>query len=98
LETALGAVTAPGPGQITLTENYSQSWQAISQGVRLERSQSEFGLPQFKVVKGGEVVFLHDGTVRRAWLSLFVITLTTVIIMALPAGRRRREMSDREVS
>jgi GT2 family glycosyltransferase len=98
LETLLGAVTAPGPGTITLTENYSQSWQALQNGIRLERSQSEFGLPQFKVIEPGDVVFLHDGTIRRAWLSIFVITLVTTIVMALPAGRRRRELSDSEVS
>ena len=98
LEMALGAVTAPGPGTITLTENYSQGWQALSSGVRLERSQSEYGLPQFKVFAGGEIVFLHDGTTRRAWLSLFLIALVTSIVMALPAGRRRRELSDREVA
>ncbi len=98
LETTLGAVIAPGPGTVTLTENYSQSWQAIHNGVRLERSQSDFGLPTFKVFEAGEIVFLHDGTIRRAWLSLFLITLVTTIVMALPAGRRRRELSDREVS
>ncbi len=98
LDSSLGAVTAPGPGTITLTENYSQSWQALAKGVRLERSQNEFGLPQFKITEGGEVVFLHDGTARRAWLSLFLISLVTVIVMSLPAGRRRREMSDREVA
>lgn len=98
LETALGAVTAPGPGTITLTENYSQSWQALHDGIRLERSQNEFGLPQFKVFEPGEVVFLHDGTIRRTWLSIFLITLVTSIVMALPAGRRRRELSDSEVS
>ncbi len=98
LETTLGAVIAPGPGTITLTENYSQSWQALHDGIRLERSQSEFGLPQFKVFEAGEVVFLHDGSIRRAWLSIFLITLVTSIVMALPAGRRRRELSDSEVS
>lgn len=98
LPIALGAVTAPGPGTITLTENYSQGWQALADGVRLERTQSEFGLPQFKVFNGGEVVFLHDGTSRRAWLSLFLIALVTSIVMALPAGRKRRELSDSEVS
>jgi hypothetical protein len=98
LETTLGAVIAPGPGTVTLTENYSQSWQAIHNGVRLVRSQSDFGLPTFKVFEAGEIVFLHDGTIRRAWLSLFLITLVTTIVMALPAGRRRRELSDREVS
>ena len=98
LESVLGAVTAPGPGAVTLTENYSQSWQAIYNGIRLERSVSAFGLPSFKVLEAGEIVFLHDGTIRRAWLSLFLITLVTSIVMALPAGRRRRELSDREVS
>jgi len=98
LPVALGAVTAPGPGTITLTENYSQGWQALANGVRLQRSESEFGLPQFKVFTGGEVVFLHDGTSRRAWLSLFLIALVTSIVMALPAGRKRRELSDSEVS
>lgn len=98
LESILGGVIAPGPGTVTLTENYSQSWQAIHNGIRLERSQSEFGLPSFKVFEAGEIVFLHDGTIRRAWLSLFLITLITTIVMALPAGRRRRELSDSEVS
>ena len=98
LDSSLGAVTAPGPGTITLTEHYSQSWQALANGIRLERSQNEYGLPQFKITEGGEVIFLHDGTARRAWLSLFLITFVTAIVMALPAGRRRREMSDREVS
>ncbi|CAN2216174.1 Glycosyltransferase like family 2 [Candidatus Nanopelagicaceae bacterium] len=98
LPIALGAVTAPGPGTITLTENYSQGWQALADGVRLERNQSEFGLPEFKVFNAGEVVFLHDGTSRRAWLSIFLIALVTSIVMALPAGRKRRELSDSEVS
>jgi GT2 family glycosyltransferase len=98
LGTSLGALTVPGPGTITLTENYSQSWQALSNGVRLERSVSEFGLPQFRTIEGGEVVFLHDGTSRRAWLSLVLIALITSIVMALPAGRRRRELADSEVS
>lgn len=94
----LGAVTAPGAGTITLTENYSQGWQALAKGVRLERSENQYGLPEFKVFEAGEIDFLHDGTSRRAWLSLFLIALVTSIVMALPAGRRRRELSDREVS
>ncbi len=98
LTSALGAVTAPGPGMVTITENFSSSWRALSQGVRLERVDNPNGLPQFKVNEGGEIVFLHDGTIHRAWVSLFLIFLGTSIVMALPAGRRRREMSDREVS
>jgi hypothetical protein len=98
LAVELGAVKAPGPGTLTLTENYSQGWQALSGGVRLERSESKYGLPQFKVFEAGEVIFLHDGTSRRAWLSLFLIALVTSIVMALPAGRRRRELADSEVA
>jgi hypothetical protein len=98
LPVELGAVMAPGAGTLTLTENYSQGWQALAGGVRLERSESEYGLPQFKIFEAGEVIFLHDGTSRRAWLSIFLIALVTSIVMALPAGRKRRELADREVS
>lgn len=98
LEGTMGSTVAPGPGIITLTENYSSSWQALAQGVQLERSRSELGLPQFKVLAPGEIIFIHDGTIHRAWLSLFIIVLVTSIVMALPSGRRRREMLDRELS
>lgn len=98
LAVELGAVKTPGAGTLTLTENYSQGWQALADGVRLDRSENEYGLPQFKVFQAGEVIFLHDGTSRRAWLSLFLIALVTTIVMALPAGRKRRELADREVS
>ena len=98
LDTSLGSAIAPGPGTITLTENFSSSWQALFNGVPLERSSNEFGLPQFKVLEAGEIDFLHDGTGRRAWISIFLIVLVTSIVMALPSGRRRREMLDREVS
>jgi GT2 family glycosyltransferase len=98
LDSAQGSVKAPGFGTITLTENFSGSWQALAEGVQLERSTNEYGLPQFKVLEAGEINFLHDGTGRRAWISLFLIILVTSIVMALPSGRRRREMLDRELA
>jgi hypothetical protein len=98
LDSVQGSVTAPGFGTITLTENFSGSWQALAEGVQLERSTNEYGLPQFKVLEAGEINFLHDGTGRRAWISLFLIVLVTSIVMALPSGRRRREMLDRELA
>jgi hypothetical protein len=98
LDSALGTVNAPGFGTITLTENFSNSWQALAEGVQLERSANQYGLPQFKVLEAGEINFLHDGTGRRAWISLFLIALVTSVVMALPSGRRRREMLDRELS
>jgi hypothetical protein len=98
LESTQGSVKAPGFGTITLTENFSNSWQALSEGVRLERLTNEYGLPQFKVLQAGEIDFLHDGTGRRAWISFFLIVLVTSIVMALPSGRRRREMLDQELA
>ena len=98
LESTQGSVMAPGFGTITLTENFSNSWQALSEGVLLERSTNEYGLPQFKVLQAGEIDFLHDGTGRRAWISFFLIVLVISIVMALPSGRRRREMLDQELA
>ena len=93
-----GSVIAPGAGSLTLTDSYSQSWQALAKGSQLVRSQSQYGLPMFTVEEAGEVLILHDGTNRRAWISLFLITLVTSIVMAAPAGRRRREISESEIS
>jgi glycosyltransferase involved in cell wall biosynthesis len=98
LDTALGSAVAPGPGTITLTENFSSSWQALFEGVPLERTINDYGLPRFEVTSAGEIDFLHDGTGRRAWISFFLIVLVTSIVMALPSGRRRREMLDRELA
>jgi GT2 family glycosyltransferase len=98
LDKELGVVDAPGAGTLTLTENYSSAWQAIASGIQLDRGKSDFGLPTFKVTQAEEVFFLHDGTKRRAWISIFVIAFVTTLIMALPGGRRRREMSDQELA
>lgn len=93
-----GKIVVPRAGILTITEHYSKSWQAFQDGVRLEKVKNDLGIPEFKVSVPGDVLLLHDGTLRRAWISLFLIVLITSIVMALPSGRRRREMSDREVS
>lgn len=98
LEGTSGTVTAPSAGTITVTESFSDSWQAIAEGVQLQRSQSEFGLPQFTVTTPGEIIIIHDGAGHRAWISLFLIILISSMIMALPSGRRRREMLDKELA
>jgi hypothetical protein len=36
--------------------------------------------------------------VRRAWISFFIIVLTTMIVLALPAGRRKSQIADRELA
>jgi len=95
----IGVTTnAPGPGVITLTENYDLGWQVLQNGLKLERTENEAGLPQFKVLEAGEFTLIHDGTLRRGALSLQFVAWVILIILALPAGRRKREISEMELS
>ena len=95
----IGVTTnAPGPGVITLTENYDLGWQILQNGLKLERTENEAGLPQFKVIEAGEFTLIHDGTLRRGALSLQFLAWVVLIILALPAGRRKREISEMELS
>jgi MFS family permease len=88
----------PGPGQLVLTETFNRSWQILENGYRLDRGKNEQGLPTFTVTEAGEISLLHDGTVRRGWLSLQLIAFVVVLVMALPAGRRKREISEKELA
>ena len=88
----------PTPGVVTLTQSYSRSWYLVQDGKRLTRIQSELSLPQFSVEAAGPVLLIYDGSVRRGWISLHFIILLTVLILAAPSGRRKREISDRELS
>jgi GT2 family glycosyltransferase len=97
-EDADDRVNAPSAGTLILTESSNRSWQVLQNGYRLPRVTNELGLPTFKVTEAGEISVIHDGTVRRAWLSLQVIFLVIAIVMALPAGRRKREISERELA
>ena len=91
-------VTVPEAGVLTLTENYAQGWRAMQDGQRLTRNRSVDNLPTFEVTQPGSVTFLYDGTTRRAWVSLQTIIFITVLVLALPAGRRRREIEDSELA
>ena len=91
-------VFIPSPGTLILTETYNRSWQVLENGYRLERSKNEQGLPIFTVTEAGEISLIHDGTGRRGWLSLQLIFLVVVLVMALPAGRRKSQISDKELA
>jgi hypothetical protein len=84
----------PAPGTLTVTESYSDSWHVLQDGYRLAKIENANGLPSFEVTTGGHISVIHDGTVRRAWISFFIIILVTTVVLALPAGRRRREIAD----
>jgi hypothetical protein len=85
-------------GTILLTDSYSKSWKIFQNGSTLERSKDPNGFPQFTVAQPGEISLLHDGTLRRGLLSLQFIFVVTLIVLAAPAGRRRREMSESELT
>jgi hypothetical protein len=85
-------------GTLLLTDSYSKSWKVFQNGTTLERTKDANGFPQFIVNQPGEISLLHDGTVRRGLLSLQFIFLVTLIVLAAPAGRRRREMSESELT
>jgi hypothetical protein len=91
-------ITVNEPGELTLTENYSQGWRAMQDGSRLERKRSVDGMPVFTVTEPGSVTLMYDGTSRRAWISFQIIVIVTVMVLALPAGRRRREIEDAELA
>jgi len=38
------------------------------------------------------VLVTHDGTARRGWISIQLIVILSVIILALPSGRKRKEV------
>ena len=86
------------PGRILLTESYDRSWLVLQNGLRLERVRSDLGLPLFIATQSGEISLLHDGTIRRAWLSYQLIAWIIVIIGATPSGRRKREISEKELA
>jgi hypothetical protein len=86
------------PGVVTLTESYSRSWHLVQNGERLTRIKSDLSLPQFAVEEVGPVLLIHDGSVRRGWISLHLIILLTFALFAAPSGRRKREISERELA
>jgi hypothetical protein len=86
------------PGTLTLAETYSDGWQVFQDGFRAAKIKNDNGLPTFEITSGGEISIAHEGRVRRAWISFFIIVLTTMIVLALPAGRRKSQISDRELA
>lgn len=88
----------PAPGTITLTESFSHSWQVFQDGYRLAKIENANGLPSFEVTTGGHISVFHDGKARRAWISFFIIVFVATLVLALPAGRRKREIEDEVVA
>jgi GT2 family glycosyltransferase len=80
------------PGKVIIAEKFDKSWQLLLNGAPVPLEQNEFGLPVFTINQPGEILITHDGTARRGWISLQLIAIISVVILALPAGRRRKEV------
>jgi len=81
-----------GEGVILLAEKFDKSWQLLLNGKIVALEQHPFGIPMFKIAEPGEISLTHNGTSRRAWISIQLIALITAVVLALPAGRKRREV------
>ena len=86
------AGTVPSAGQIVLAEKYDRNWRLIYNGLSVPLEHAESGLPIFTVTAPGKVTILFDGTAHRGLISLQLLTLLIVVVMALPSGRRRRQV------
>ena len=88
----------PSPGTVIITEKYEGRWRLLLNGREIKAIETESGVPRYVIPEAGDFIIYHDGTERRGWVSLQIITLGTLIILALPARRRRREMTPEELS
>ena len=82
------------PGRVTLAEKYDSNWKLMVAGENIPLQKSEIGEPIFEVDTLGKLTLEHDGTKRRALISIQALILLTVVVLSLPAGRRRREMTE----
>ena len=88
----------PGDGVIILAEKFDKAWELLLEGKLIKADKNQYGLPEFKIPNKGNISLVHNGTNRRAWVSLQLIVIITVIILALPSGRRRREVPLEELT
>ena len=90
----VGAVDrVSAPGTIQVAEKFDAGWRLLLDGRPIPVHQAANGLPNFTIPQAGEFALSYDGTLRRALISIQLITLIFVVVMALPAGRRRRDLS-----
>ena len=79
------------PGTVRLAENYDRNWQVIGNGKLVAKQANGNNLPEFNIDVPGEYLLIHDGTARRALLSMQIIFLLIALVMAAPSGRRKRD-------
>ena len=85
-------------GTIIVSEKFDDRWKMVLNGKLIRATETGNGLPKFSVTEPGDFIIYHDGTARRGWVSLQLIIVATVIILALPARRRRSQMRAEELA
>lgn len=97
-----GAIGATGnltsTGSVIVTEKYHERWKLLLNGKYVEATETENGTPRFVISEPGEFILFFDGTSRRAWISWQIIVAISLIVLALPARRRRREIRVEELA
>lgn len=93
---ARGKLTSPGT--IIITEKFDQRWKMLLNDTYLKVTETGNGVPRFIAPESGDFVIFHDATSRRGWISLQIIAFVTLVVLALPARRRRREMREEELA
>ena len=79
-------------GVVTLAEKFDSHWKLLLDGISIPLERSDIGLPTYHLPRGGKINLIHDGTAHRALISLQLLTLIIVVVLALPAGRKRKDI------
>ena len=90
--------TLTSAGTIVITEKFDNRWKMLLNGTYVEPKETENGVPRFIAAEPGEFVIFHDATSRRGWISLQIIAFVSLIVLALPARRRRSQMREEELA
>jgi GT2 family glycosyltransferase len=90
--------TLPSSGTVIITEKFDSRWKLLLNGRAIDAQETESGVLRFVIPEAGDFIIYHDGTTRRGWVSLQFIAITTLIVLALPARRRRSEMTPEELA
>ncbi len=90
--------TLPSAGTVIVTEKFDSRWKLLLNGRAIDSQETDSGVLRFVIPEAGDFIIYHDGTARRGWVSLQFLAISTLVVLALPARRRRSEMKPEELA